>query len=28
MLFRILPYCVNYKEDYDFIMKEINRLWE
>jgi hypothetical protein len=26
MLSRILPYCVNYKEDYDFIMKEINRL--
>lgn len=26
MLSRILPYCVNHKEDYDFIMKEINRL--
>jgi hypothetical protein len=26
MLSRILPYCVNHKEDYNFIMKEINRL--
>ena len=26
MLARILPYCINHKEDYDFIMKEINRL--
>jgi len=26
MLSRILPYCMNHKEDYDFIMKEITRL--
>lgn len=26
MLSRILPYCTTHKKDYDFIMKEINRL--
>ena len=26
MLSRILPYCINHRKDYDFIMKEINRL--